>query len=369
MEGWLKVFIGGADGEEFLASIHGRKDCISCHGGAPGVVSKEEAHAGLIVDPSEDMENGCNAACHSETKHYENSVHWTQAGYFAAFRDRAGFDLRDHPELAAGFAQDCSSCHASCGDCHISQPKNVGGGLISAHRVNRTPDMKRNCTACHGSRVGDEYQGLNLYGSPDVHYRSEAMLCVDCHSAEEMHGDNTNPSTRYAVEAMPQCEDCHSEVSQANSYHLVHFDELACQACHSQDYKNCNACHVGDGITGESYAAFKIGRNPIPELRDPEYVVLRHVPIASDTYANWGQPELDEFAALPSWKYASPHNIRRWTARTQVEEGMECYESCHGSPNRSDGWFLRAVDLESMTESEREANSHLVVPDGPPHEW
>lgn len=369
MEGWVKVFIGGPDGEDFLSSIHARKDCISCHGGAPGVLSKDEAHVGLIADPSDDVVNSCNAACHSETQHFANSVHWTQAGYLSTFSDRAGFDLRDHPDLEEGFARDCSSCHASCGDCHISQPKNVGGGLIAAHKINRTPNMKRNCTACHGSRIGDEYQGLNDYASADVHYRSQAMLCFDCHSAEEMHGDSSRPSTRYEVASMPQCVDCHADVSAANSYHLVHFDGLACQVCHSQDYKNCNSCHAGEGITGSSYAAFKIGKNPIPDLRSPDYVVLRHVPVAEDTYEQWGLSDLEHLATLPTWKYASPHNVRRWTDRTQLEAGMECYESCHESPNQTDGWFLRAVDLESMTEAEREANADLIVPDGPPHEW
>jgi thiosulfate/3-mercaptopyruvate sulfurtransferase len=268
-----------------------------------------------------------------------------------------------------GFARDCGSCHATCGDCHISQPKNVGGGLVRAHRINRTPDMTRNCTACHGSRVGDEFRGSNAYAGADVHYRPGAMTCVDCHSGAEMHGDGTRPEYRYEVAAMPQCEDCHEGLEDANAYHAKHWGTLNCQVCHSQSYKSCNSCHVGQGITGSSYATFKIGRNPIPQLRSAEYVLLRHVPIATDTYAGWGLPELDSFDQEPTWKYASPHNIRRWTERTQVEANAECSTACHLTEDSAEGWFLRASDLAPLPAAERSANAHITVPDGPPESW
>jgi len=365
----VKVWIGGADGEEFLQSLHAERGCIGCHGGTEGILTKEEAHVGIIADPSEGASNSCNDYCHGGVTSTSRSVHATQAGYITMLERRGGFDIEDHPEILAGFQQDCASCHATCGDCHISQPKNVGGGLVSAHRINKTPDMTRNCTACHGSRIGDEYKGANIYAGADVHYRPGAMTCMDCHTGSEMHGDGTRPSYRYEVEAMPRCEDCHSDVEVANEYHTEHWGTLSCQTCHSQTYKSCNSCHVGEGITGSSYPTFKIGRNPIPELREADFVLLRHVPVAVDTYAGWGLEDLGFFDEEPTWKYTSPHNVKRWTERTEVEADAECYTACHLTEDGPDGWFLRMSDLQTLPAVEQSANPHLTVPDGPPETW
>ena len=168
---------------------------------------------------------------------------------------------------------------------------------------------------------------------------------------------------------MPRCEDCHSGLDDANDYHSQHMTDMACQVCHSQTYKSCNACHTGEGITGTSYASFKIGKNPIPELRDHEYALLRHVPLAEDTYADWGVPESPGFSSVPTWKYTTPHNIRLRTARTDTTGGRNCFEACHNTENGTDGFFLRAADLEGLPDAERQANQALIVPDGNPFGW
>ena len=328
VEAWAKVFITGEGGEAFLndTDVHMRLGCIGCHGGNEGRNTKDIAHEGFDVDPSEGENNKCADLCHQpELGHYyTDSVHATQVGYKTLFTERSGRTIDGHPEFEEGFEADCSACHASCGDCHISQPKNVGGGLVDGHAINRTPDQTRNCTACHGSRVGDEYTGANAYAGVDAHFIPGRMACVDCHTAQEMHGTpGAAPQTRYEEPNMPRCENCHSDDLDANSYHTSHLarntTSLQCQVCHSQTYKSCNACHVGEGITGSSYASFEIGRNPIPDLRSEyEYVLLRHIPIAEDTYEGWGLDNLDNYSDVPTWKYSSPHNIRRFTEQTDT---------------------------------------------------
>jgi hypothetical protein len=119
-------------------------------------------------------------------------------------------------------------CHTSCGDCHISQPASVGGGFIDGHNFNKEPSMTRNCTACHGSRVGNEYMGKHEDIKADVHFRQGRMKCVDCHSGKEMHGypqacDTCHaapetgvvppPEHRYDGIQSPSCESCHAAVT------------------------------------------------------------------------------------------------------------------------------------------------------------
>ncbi len=365
MAGWQKVLMSGVGLEQFIQSDHGF-DCIVCHGGTAGVLPKDEAHAGMTADPSWGNENVC-ARCHDGIAHNfaTSSLHATMQGYHTFFEARTGRTIDSDPAIRAKFDAQCNKCHATCGECHISRPKSVGGGFIQGHAIRRTPDLANQCTACHGSRVGDEYQGRNEGFRADVHYVPNAMNCVACHDADEMHGDGTAYPYRYAVRNGANCRDCHDVTAEQNEYHAAHGGNFACQVCHAQDYKNCNDCHAGTGISQPSYMQFKIGRNPLPGDRDGEYVVLRHIPISENTYTAWGVPTTN-YEVLPSFKYATPHNIVRWTSRTQVPEGQSCGQSCHNTPDNG-GWFLRQNDLDALTSAnERVANQHLILPDGPP---
>jgi thiosulfate/3-mercaptopyruvate sulfurtransferase len=236
--------------------------------------------------------------------------------------------------------------------------------------------MINQCVACHGSRIGEEYRGEHRDQIPnykyDVHYRKNSVLggkqCINCHWSREMHF--ATGEHRYAVNSSPTCDKtCHSSDIDANSYHTQHWDDLSCHVCHSQDYKQCDACHVPHGLDEPSYLSFKIGRNPLPGRRPYKYVTLRHIPIARDTYAGWdyggGAPKYDD---LPTWKYATPHNIQRWTARTDTTGGQSCSNACHNSPATPEGFFLRAVDLQAHPD-EAEANAPFIVPDTHPEEW
>lgn len=368
LEAWQQVYIGGNGAELFFESAHGTQSCRGCHGGAPGIQSVERAHTGMVADPSL---NGSCAFCHSEIVSLTaNSLHTTLGGYRALFERRAGFAIGSDQNVENHFNADCNKCHTTCGECHISRPNSVGGGLVQGHRFLPVPSMAENCTACHGSRVGMEYKGENVGIAGDVHYTALGFSCTRCHRASEMHGDGNQYEHRYEMPLMPRCEDCHSGEANSNEYHEEHWGELSCQTCHSQDYKSCNDCHAGaGGLQRPSYMSFKIGRNPITELRGYDYVVLRHIPISENTYSEWGVSTLPGYSEDPTWKYSSPHNIQRWTARTDTTGGRSCLEACHTTSNDSTGYFLRQSDLNILSPNEAAANTDLIVPDGPPTDW
>ncbi len=363
------MYIGGNGGEEFLGGIHGALGCTTCHGGVDGIDDKQQAHAGLVSDPSANAEEACGR-CHVEAAtNFAGSVHASFAGYRTFFEERAGLSFADHPEIEQEFLGECGACHATCGQCHVSRPVSVKGGLVQGHRFLPSPNQSENCTACHGSRVGEEYTGSRTGYAADVHYVPNAMNCMACHTSGEMHGDGTEYTRRYETAGMPRCEDCHAAAATANTWHSMHWGQLQCQACHSQDYKNCNACHVGGGgITGSSYLTFKIGKNPLSDLRGYEYVVLRHIPVTEDTFDPWGVSDLANYESMPTWKYASPHNIRRFTARTDTTGGVNGCDGCHDTPDEG-GWFLRQADLDTLSAREAAANEALIVPDGSPFTW
>ena len=358
LEAWEKVFISD---ETFLDSIHGQPGCIACHGGVSGEGDKEIAHEGLVREP--DSVEQCGS-CHSETVQADrDSLHSTVAGYLTVLAARSTPDKM--PQIEEMLDSHCTKCHTSCGQCHVSRPTNVGGGLSAGHQFKRIPPMNLTCTGCHGSRIENEYKGKNEGVPADVHWVKGGLPCFACHSAEEMHGELGEFDHRYDGAPTPDCQsgDCHPNVAAGDgipNHSEFHFEALSCQVCHSTTYKNCYSCHVAqeDGVPffriDPSEMAFKIGLNPRTGPDRPwTYVPVRHVPIDPESFAYYGEDLLPNFDALPTWKYATPHNIQRNTPQT-----VSC-DSCHGNAE----FFLTSDDVAP---EELEANKDVIVQEVPP---
>ena len=79
-------------------------------------------------------------------------------------------------------------------------------------------------------------------GHGDVHF-SRGLVCMDCHSAREMHGDGTKYDSMKQDGAMDaKCENCHDGVTLSES-HTVHNGKLDCKACHTRHVLSCSNCH------------------------------------------------------------------------------------------------------------------------------
>jgi thiosulfate/3-mercaptopyruvate sulfurtransferase len=361
LEPWEKVIV---DVENFSAEVHGKMECSICHQGNQSP-EKEIAHEGLIPYPSQDA-SICQT-CHPDiTTAYQTSLHATQGGYWTQINARSEPDNAEkHAALEEMFGNHCASCHTACGDCHVSQPRSVGGGLIDGHMFKATPSLTRNCTACHGSRVGNEYLGKNEGIKADVHFRQGRMKCSDCHTGVELHavGQETPATHRYEGAQSPVCIDCHETVKSDNlDMHQMHGDKLACQVCHSESYSSCDGCHVavseetGNAFfaTEGTYQTFFIGQNTRQDENRPyEYVPVRHIPVAPTSYEFYGENLLSNFDALPTWAYATPHNIQRNTPQN------ESCEACHGNADI----FLTA---DKVKPEELTANQGVIVDSPPP---
>ena len=144
----------------------------------------------------------------------------------------------------------CSACHIpySNGGFYEGGDQTIPSterGHLLVHRIQGTRDAEvevhaerytgipiETCTTCHnrGKRIGVSYQGLmeSAYGSPfteggggqiglhskhyiqlssDVHYQ-RGMLCQDCHTTLDVHGDGTLRATTLAAVEI-ECSDCH----------------------------------------------------------------------------------------------------------------------------------------------------------------
>jgi thiosulfate/3-mercaptopyruvate sulfurtransferase len=361
----------------FLNSVHGKRSCQSCHAGQADstFTTMEEAHVDMIPDPS--AVGACDGCHYREARATANSLHTNLWGEKAAIELRARI-IFEGSQFEDDYNERCGGCHTTCGQCHISRPNSVGGGFPKigtyySHRFRKSPDMNEQCTACHGSRVGTDYKGEIEGNQPDVH-RTRGYKCEFCHTKEEIHGDGLYDGERYnhryEVKSMPRCENCHGSTG-GNQYHQTHVTgtgpKLQCQVCHSQPYKNCTNCHgfdTPDFDIDPSVVQLKIAKNVSPYRPEYEYSIVRHVPIDPDTYAGWGMP-LPGYLDKPTWLYASPHNILRWTPQTTVGENDACFETCHNTQDGPDGFFLRESDLyeeDGVTKlPDYDANIDIVI--------
>ena len=357
LEAWEQVFVSD---DAFFETTHGELGCVTCHNGDGQANDLETAHTGLVRDP--DSIETC-ASCHNETTTADaTSLHSTLNGYLKVMNQRAGTEELS-PELDLAFENHCAECHTSCGQCHVSRPTSAGGGLLDGHSFKNPPPMNLTCTGCHGSRVNDEYKGKNEAPEggmipADVHFNPGGMACFECHGAAEMHGDVPAQEHRYD-DAAVQCTDCHLNVetgTDGNPQHSMHTADLSCQVCHAVDYKNCYSCHVQTSDEGTPYfkidpseMAFYIGKNAdLTEARPWDYVLLRHVPIDRDSFSFYGENLLPEYDSLPTFAYATPHNIQRNTP-----QNASC-DACHGN----EALFLTA---DKVPADELAANQDVIV--------
>jgi hypothetical protein len=307
------VFRSGIDNAKYASDDNHRDlSCTGCHGGVDGTSDRAAAHAGRAPIPGASKCATCHAAAATLAA---GSLHTTLSGYEAILADR-GFDLTPGTTSRQRYDAQCTRCHAAveapasleaaCGQCHVSVPDTAGGGLVAGHRMRRTPDVVSNCTACHGSRVKDEYFGLNnpLYQrnrqfsaslaagdpfagatlQPDVH-RTAGMGCDACHTGAEMHGAGMAPGVdRYGVSGRTRCLDCHqADVSApGNLFHSAgHVQAMACHVCHAQPYKSCFSCHTQETATGAAYFT----NNTTDPTRAARYPSVQAAWSATVTYA------------------------------------------------------------------------------------
>ena len=270
----------------------------------------------------------------------------------------------------------CSSCHVPYsndgfyegGDPMISKEQ---PGKLLTHQMQGTRKSKvkhgdveysgipsETCNSCHnrGKRIGVSYQGIMEfpYGSPynetggkqpklhtknylfikdDLHHQIESrpgnpeggMLCQDCHTTVDMHGDGNLPGTTLAQVEI-ECEDCHGTVGKFpwelplgyGEEHQVEIDQTE--------------RGLADDILAEQYFA---------EVYDPEdgYLLTTRgnpfgnvvrkgdkVIMHSASGLDFEVPILKQIAVDGTWK--SPDAEVAMMSVGQHMESMECY-ACH----------------------------------------
>ncbi len=355
LEPFEKVLVS----KEFLDTDHGEIACVDCHGGNAAANDKKAAHADLDPYPAANNPEATCGECHEEiVATAKNSLHTTLSTFITVLQARS--DMNKWPEIDEARKNHCAACHTNnCGSCHVSRPKSAKKGFINGHIFQKRSDPFNQCTACHGSRVGNEYYGMR--GQGDVHVSKYDMDCVACHEAEEMHAAAPEGLPgRYHLKEIVACTDCHQNLQYGSVRdHSIHIGKVQCQVCHSQTYVNCYSCHVGKDEQGLGYfqnerevEGMKIGLNYDKDAPEASYnyMLVRHEPSDLEVFDFYVKDAFTNFDKVPTWKRASPHNIQRKTWQT-----ANC-NNCHGNRDL----FLSEDDL---LDYENKANASVVVPD------
>jgi 3-mercaptopyruvate sulfurtransferase SseA len=355
LEPFEKVLVS----KEFLDTDHGEIACVDCHGGNAAANDKKAAHAGLDPYPAANNLEATCGECHDEiVATSKDSLHTTLSTFVTVLKNRS--DMNKWEEIDKARQGHCAACHtSSCGGCHVSRPKSAKKGFINGHIFQKRSDPFNQCTACHGSRVGNEYYGMR--GQGDVHVSKYDMDCVACHEAEEMHAAAPDGLPgRYHLKEIVACIDCHQDLEHGSVRdHALHIGKVQCQVCHSQTYVNCYSCHVGKDEQGIGYfqnerevEGMKIGLNYDKDAPEASYnyMLVRHEPSDLEVFDFYVKDAFTNFDKVPTWKRTSPHNIQRKTWQT-----ANC-NNCHGNRDL----FLSENDL---LDYENKANAIVVVPD------
>ncbi len=194
--------------------------------------------------------------------YFSTSLHGTRAGkdYWYG-KANGGFEnLTNIPIEDLG----CKNCHGptdAAGNAYDENNPYPGPGCADCHpngNPAESPDVNQ-CYGCHGRQ---KTEAMKL-GLPDVH-RDAGMVCWDCHSKDDMHGDSDG--TVYAsmlengaIDA--ECEDCHYEGGEApypdHRAYDPHDGKLHCTACHARTVISCYNCHFESMAEAHIKRAYK----------------------------------------------------------------------------------------------------------------
>jgi cytochrome b subunit of formate dehydrogenase len=225
------------DEAQFVASIHGKHLCMSCHSDVTEVPHPD----GFTAKPV-----SC-AQCHRvETEIYRTSDHGQAI----------------HQGVAEA---------ASCKDCHGNNH------YLLNYRDPKSPVFRGNipqtCARCHGNTAEMEKFDLRQR-SPIVSYEKSvhglallekkemnAAVCTDCHGSHDLH-KSTNPFSKLNWQDVPNtCGKCHENVERTY-IRSVHGSAVKRGV---RDAPVCTDCHGEHSITAIKLATSRVAPANIPD--------------------------------------------------------------------------------------------------------
>ncbi len=316
--------------------------------------SRLEALPGAPADPAE-------LAAHPEKAAFT---------YLRSECERCHWAVRGRQTRGDFRGMGCSACHIPYGNEGLYEGKDESiprgrPGHMLVHRIQGTRKAKlslhgkmwsgipvETCTTCHdrGKRIGVSYQGLmeTAYHSPwdeagkdqptlhskhylamreDVHYRKGGMVCMDCHTSLDVHGDGFLAGSNLGSVEI-ECADCHG-TPEAFPWELPlgYGDEfgrdLGGKGPRGTSGKTLPIYRQGTIYPAEDGYLLTARGNPFPNVVRRGDLVVVHTAGGRDL-------ELKPLKLLIRTKEMSPEGRVAMAGVKKHTRRMECY-ACHAS--------------------------------------
>ncbi len=222
---------------------------------------------------------------------------------------------------------------------------------VKVHDVEYSGVPVETCTTCHnrGKRIGVSYQGLMetsynatfdedgngqpdlhtkryLHMKEDIHYQ-KGMLCQDCHTSNDMHGDGFLSGTTLAPVEI-ECQDCHG-TTKAYPWELPlgYSDEFSTQYKEGKERGTANtlAEYLKKGTEYKAEEGYLLSArgNPLTNVVKKGTHVTVHLASGKDI-------ELTPLKALKEEEKLSKAGLVAMDGIAAHTDELECY-TCHAT--------------------------------------
>jgi hypothetical protein len=238
------------------------------------------------------------------TNFYETSLHYTNRGLEYWYSQEQGGLERI---TGIPFSElPCAGCHVrSCDTCHKKEVDGQASYSVDTARAQAA------CEKCHGMESLLEVKKSPGSPAADVHF-GKGMMCLDCHTAREVHGDGTPYNSIQDPGALDvRCENCHKPEQLKCPGQEAHQGKVDCNACHVRDLPSCYNCHFDTRV--------KEGKSVSLPLKKILFLVNHDGKVTLASLHTFVYQKRTMITFGPSF----PHLI--------MKEGRNCGE-CHATP-------------------------------------
>lgn len=211
----------------------------------------------------------CIPVIASAQANFGTSLHATREGKNDAYKaENGGMELITNIPMSELSCQKCHSTNGLYADSTAIDPATYSPGCKDCHDFSKGNTVaEQTCISCHNRQ---NYERA-AYPDMDVH-KAAGMTCTNCHSEEEIHGDDgiAYASLKQEGAIKAKCENCHTELS-SNTAHNLHAGTVDCAACHAVAVLTCASCHFESVVaTGKNRALNQLKNYKLLVKRDGE---------------------------------------------------------------------------------------------------
>ena len=323
----------------FVTSVHATSgfDCVACHGGDATATREQEAHQGIVSEPSRSRIPELCSRCHASAwymRRYSPDIRVDQlARYRTSVHGQRLFRLGD---TRVAVCTDCHSAHfittsadrssvdprsipGTCGGCHANErymaPYDLPTDQLEEYKASVHWEMVVEegdlsspvCNDCHGNHGATP---------PEVEWIGE--VCSQCHNRIAGYYEESVHDSVFAYLGEPGCATCHGnhEIRRATDEMLALEEPGVCGG---------SGCHTASDSGGRVALAMRASFDSLDQAVERADSIL-HVAELAGMPVSQAEFELSRVQTSRLTARAATHSLQLDTVRAALTEGRETAE-------------------------------------------